>query len=50
METVTMIPLTAPGLAVVIGIVGTALAGILWKQPTPKQLPAKARRDGRRLR
>jgi hypothetical protein len=44
-----MIPLTAPGLAILIGIVGTALAGMLWKQPAPKQVPVKARRNSRRI-
>jgi len=44
-----------PELVIVIGVIGTALAGLLWKQPAPKRVPAKARpnkdgRNGLRLR
>jgi hypothetical protein len=51
METVIMIPLATPGLLALIVTVGAALAGMMWKQPTPKQVPVKARRarDGQRL-
>jgi hypothetical protein len=44
-----------PELVTVIGVIGTALAAILWKQPAPKRVPARARRNkgrrsGQRLR
>jgi hypothetical protein len=45
-----MTPLAIPGIAIVIGVIGTALAGMLWKQPVPKRVPVKARHRGRRPR
>jgi hypothetical protein len=38
-----MTPLAIPGLAIFIGVIGAALAGMLSKQPVPKRVPAKAR-------
>jgi hypothetical protein len=51
-----MTPSVIPELVIVIGVIGTALAAILWKQPAPKRVPARARRNnkgrrgGQRLR
>jgi hypothetical protein len=39
-----MTPIATPELAIVIGVIGAALAGMLWKQPTPKRVPARARK------
>jgi len=39
-----MTPLAIPGLAIFIGVIGAALAGLLSKQPVPKRVPVKARR------
>ena len=37
-------PFAIPELAVIIGVIGTALAGMLWKQPAPKRVTVRARR------
>jgi hypothetical protein len=39
---IMMTPLAIPGLAIFIGVVGAALAGMLSKQPVPKRVPVKA--------
>jgi hypothetical protein len=44
MDLAMMTPFTIPELAIIIGVIGTALAGMRWKQPEPKRVPAKARR------
>lgn len=46
----TMTPFVLPGLTILIGVVGAlVLGGMIAKQPTPKLVPVKARRNGRRL-
>jgi hypothetical protein len=44
-----MTPLAIPGLTILAGVVGAVLAGIISKPQTPKLVPVKARRQGRRL-
>jgi hypothetical protein len=38
-----MTPFAIPELAIIIGVIGTAIAGTLWR-PAPKRVPARARR------
>jgi len=38
-----MTPLAIPGLAIFIGVIGAAIAGMLSKQPVPKRVPVRAR-------
>ena len=39
-----MTPIAIPGLAIFIGVIGAALAGMLRKQPAPKRVLARARK------
>ena len=39
-----MTPIAIPGLAIFIGVIGAALAGMLSKQRIPKRAPARARK------
>ena len=43
-----MTPIAIPGLAIFIGVIGAALAGLLSKQPAPKRVPVRARNKARR--
>jgi hypothetical protein len=40
---IMMTPLAIPELAIFIGVIGAALAGMLSKQPAPKPVRASAR-------
>jgi hypothetical protein len=46
---IMMTPSILPGLTIFIGVVGAILGGMISKQRTPKLVPVKARRPGRRL-
>lgn len=38
-----MTPFAIPELAIIIGVIGTAVAGLTWARPEPRRVPARAR-------